>query len=514
MGMIGAVFENKAVFFGGLNPTTRAPYSNIFTLGPFPSLKDQTFILSNPVVPDLARGYAASTSVSSGIVIAFGNNGLKTVSSAYLLTRGNSVIFPNSVALNNGTLPSAREGTTAVNVTSTKVLFYGGRSGSVYYNEIWELDTSDGDRWTWELISKDSGLERAFHTANLIGRVMVVWGGLSSDANPTDDNPIFFDTILRKWISFPGDFFSIPALPSSTSSNVPPASLSPSPQAKVLNNGNSIGTGGLVGGLVGTVIVAVGILLISRKKRKNKRNTSSIVDQPENASEPLEEAHVEPEAPPAYAPTSPDYGIEQPPSTRMDGAQQRTGSLRPRSGYESVVSQRSSMAANLSLNSGSTTEVSSVRNSMIPVSLTSEVTYINGQPYIPMFPCVPTSGETFRPFNRSSTVSDNSGGRPVSSACSNSPMIPPISTMIPEVPHDTIVPSPTTSRAVIAKAECVRNHKPLMADELEMIVGDVVEIFEHFNDGWATGRNNRLNNKEGVFPIDAVKVFEKSSSAT
>ncbi|KAJ3116381.1 hypothetical protein HK098_006614, partial [Nowakowskiella sp. JEL0407] len=530
IGMIGAVFENKAVFFGGLDPTTRAPYANIFTLGPFPSLKDQTIIANNPAVPDLARGHAASAAVGAGIVVAFGNNGQRTVSSAYLITRGNTVIYPNSVALNNGTLPTGREGVTAVNITSSKVLFYGGRSGSTYFNEIWELDTSNSEQWTWQMISKESGFERAFHTANLVGRIMVVFGGLSSGANPTDDNPIFYDTVLKKWVPFPGDFYSTPLIPSVSATAVGSLAPTQSVEGKGTNGGNNSGTvGGLIGGIFGAVIVLVGILIFTRNRRRKQRNSTTVVIQPEN-TEPLEEIQIDnvdhTDAPPAYEPSSPDSGIvftEQQPSTpRMDGVQPRSGSLRPHSGYESIPSQRSSTPV-LFNNNGSGTDLSNVRNSVaqtLPVSLTPEVTYINGQPYIPMVPYVPNPGETLRPVNRGSVVSDNSGGRPTSTAYSNASNTATTSTAIPipipQVPNDVVLPQGTAitedTRTVIARGVCVRNHKPLMPDELEMMVGDEIEVYERFEDGWGRGRNVKTNSREGVFPMDTVKINEEEQT--
>ncbi|KAI9332860.1 hypothetical protein BDR26DRAFT_793044, partial [Obelidium mucronatum] len=48
---------------------------------------------------------------------------------------------------------------------------------------------------------------------------------------------------------------------------------------------------------------------------------------------------------------------------------------------------------------------------------------------------------------------------------------------------------------------------PENADEIELRVGDQVQLTKQFDDGWATG-TNKVTNQTGLFPLDCLVGFE------
>ena len=50
----------------------------------------------------------------------------------------------------------------------------------------------------------------------------------------------------------------------------------------------------------------------------------------------------------------------------------------------------------------------------------------------------------------------------------------------------------------------VQPHTPANDDELEIAVGDLVELVERFDDGWAFGKS-KITDKSGVFPLVCVE---------
>ena len=89
-------------------------------------------------------------------------------------------------------LPLPRRAHTAVLYKDT-IYVFGGGNGHRALNDVWALDTSVGiDRLRWECVSVNgSGSEsrgakpapRGYHTANLVGNMMIVVGG--SDGRQT-----------------------------------------------------------------------------------------------------------------------------------------------------------------------------------------------------------------------------------------------------------------------------------------------------------------------------------------
>lgn len=78
-----------------------------------------------------------------------------------------------------GIIPAPRRAHTAV-LYHNKIWIFGGGNGMQALNDVWTLDVGRGiDKMRWEKIEtkgrKPSG--RGYHTANLIGNIMVVIGG-------------------------------------------------------------------------------------------------------------------------------------------------------------------------------------------------------------------------------------------------------------------------------------------------------------------------------------------------
>ncbi|KAI8929210.1 hypothetical protein BC831DRAFT_444365 [Entophlyctis helioformis] len=64
-----------------------------------------------------------------------------------------------------------------------------------------------------------------------------------------------------------------------------------------------------------------------------------------------------------------------------------------------------------------------------------------------------------------------------------------------EMGRDTLSPS-----AVIARMRVTATYAPNMDDELRLMIGDTVEVYETYDDGWGRGRVVRTG-QEGVFPV-------------
>ncbi|KAI8919495.1 hypothetical protein DFJ77DRAFT_279690 [Powellomyces hirtus] len=63
-----------------------------------------------------------------------------------------------------------------------------------------------------------------------------------------------------------------------------------------------------------------------------------------------------------------------------------------------------------------------------------------------------------------------------------------------------------SSEGVTNRMRVWAEYVPLLDDEVELRVGDVVEIFETFSDGWATGQNSSRPGTIGVFPLACLIV--------
>lgn len=68
------------------------------------------------------------------------------------------------------------------------LVVFGGGNGQAALNDVWALDVSDTERLSWqEWSTKGSAPQKkGYHTANLVGAKMVVFGGSDGHASFAD----------------------------------------------------------------------------------------------------------------------------------------------------------------------------------------------------------------------------------------------------------------------------------------------------------------------------------------
>jgi len=67
-------------------------------------------------------------------------------------------------------------------------VIFGGGNGQTALNDIWALDISDPTRLTWEEwpTHGEAPARKGYHTANLVGDKMIVFGGSDGHASFAD----------------------------------------------------------------------------------------------------------------------------------------------------------------------------------------------------------------------------------------------------------------------------------------------------------------------------------------
>jgi hypothetical protein len=88
---------------------------------------------------------------------------------------------PNIITPKNS-WPLQRRAHTTVQYKNFLVVF-GGGNGQAALNDVWALNIGDPDELTWEAwkATGDVPVQKGYHTANLVGSKMVIYGG--SDGN-------------------------------------------------------------------------------------------------------------------------------------------------------------------------------------------------------------------------------------------------------------------------------------------------------------------------------------------
>ena len=84
-------------------------------------------------------------------------------------------------------LPPPRRAHTTVAYKNYLVVF-GGGNGQAALNDVWALDVSDHKQPSWNewVTTGDKPQRKGYHTANLIGNKMVVFGGSDGHASFAD----------------------------------------------------------------------------------------------------------------------------------------------------------------------------------------------------------------------------------------------------------------------------------------------------------------------------------------
>lgn len=130
-------------------------------------------------VPPPCRAHTA-TLVDHKIVMIGGGEGPYYYNDIYVLDtitrRWSRPHFPPTTVL-----PPPRRAHTAV-LFRGRIYVFGGGNGSMALNDLWTLEvgnTANVDRMKWELMQTRGRkpTARGYHTANLIGNVMVIVGG-------------------------------------------------------------------------------------------------------------------------------------------------------------------------------------------------------------------------------------------------------------------------------------------------------------------------------------------------
>ncbi|KAI9759110.1 MAG: hypothetical protein M4579_002557 [Chaenotheca gracillima] len=158
-------------------------------------------------VPPPLRAMTA-TAVGKKIVLFGGGDGPSYYNDVYVLDTLNFRFTKPVIA---GTLPSKRRAHTAC-FYRNGVYIFGGGDGNKALNDVWRLDVSDIFKPTWKLISppsKTSGARptaRGYHTANMVGSKLIVYGG-SDGVECFNDVWIFdVDTLLWKQVDIKHSF--------------------------------------------------------------------------------------------------------------------------------------------------------------------------------------------------------------------------------------------------------------------------------------------------------------------
>lgn len=150
-------------------------------------------------IPPPCRAHTA-TLVDRRLVVFGGGEGPVYRNDVYVLdtlTRcWTKAEFPEDTAQ-----PPPRRAHTAV-LYKNKVWVFGGGNGSQALNDLWTLDVSvpvERMRWTQQATKGKAPVARGYHTANLVGNVMVIMGG-------SDGTECFSDVWslnLGMWSLFP-----------------------------------------------------------------------------------------------------------------------------------------------------------------------------------------------------------------------------------------------------------------------------------------------------------------------
>lgn len=84
-------------------------------------------------------------------------------------------------------IPPPRRAHTTVLYQNYLVVF-GGGNGQAALNDVWALDISDSTRLTWQewTTKGDIPQKKGYHTANLVGDKMLIFGGSDGHASFAD----------------------------------------------------------------------------------------------------------------------------------------------------------------------------------------------------------------------------------------------------------------------------------------------------------------------------------------
>ncbi|KAI9845639.1 MAG: hypothetical protein M1837_004613 [Sclerophora amabilis] len=210
------MYWSKAPFFGHDHTSLRAHTAtlvggNIFVFGGCDSKNcfnelyvfdaDCMFWSSPDCTGDIPPPLRAMTATAVGKKIVYfgGGDGPSYYNDVYVLDTLNFRFTKPAIT---GAQPSKRRAHTAC-FYRNGIYIFGGGDGNKALNDVWRLDVSDVFKPTWKLISppsKTSGARptaRGYHTTNLVGSKLIVYGG--SDGVECFNDVWIFDVETLVW---------------------------------------------------------------------------------------------------------------------------------------------------------------------------------------------------------------------------------------------------------------------------------------------------------------------------
>ncbi len=133
-------------------------------------------------IPPTLRAMTA-TAVGKKIVLFGGGDGPAYYNDVYIFdTVSRRFTKPKIAHDNNHPLPSIRRAHTACLYNKHHIYIFGGGDGFKALNDVWRLDVSDMTKPSWKLISPESKdpsrpTARGYHTANMVGTKLIIFGG-------------------------------------------------------------------------------------------------------------------------------------------------------------------------------------------------------------------------------------------------------------------------------------------------------------------------------------------------
>lgn len=134
-------------------------------------------------IPPPCRAHTA-TLVDRKIIIVCGGYGPRYYDSVYVL---DTMTRNWTQPVITGPKPVPRRSHTAI-LYQQKIWIFGGGTGGAPLNDVWALDVSHMSRMKWEHVETTGRMPpgRGYHTANLVGNIMIVVGGSSWDTFYSD----------------------------------------------------------------------------------------------------------------------------------------------------------------------------------------------------------------------------------------------------------------------------------------------------------------------------------------
>ncbi|KAG0021872.1 hypothetical protein BGZ81_008750 [Podila clonocystis] len=240
---------------------------------------NRTYFLSDGLVVDpqsTPQPLSPKQTLAPGLAVAWSSELKKVVTT---VTNGSRVMDARTLdlkALSNGWIslnatgraPSDRTSHCFVPVENdpTTFLLYGGKSGSIVFDELWSLSVTTAQ---WKQLPT-SGSGRHSMACAVSGDTLVVWGGYIGDTLVVDTAPLLFNLTTNRWGA--AEF-----VPTPSRTNIDPINpISPTPESKIPNPSSNVAAiaGGVAGGVV--LIALVGFFLYRRRARGRSNKNAAL----------------------------------------------------------------------------------------------------------------------------------------------------------------------------------------------------------------------------------------------